>query len=212
MPEPTEYATLDDPASLGGSCSSPLPVRDPGSVRVATPTRGTADESAPRRPPADRYARADLNLAPTAAARARRLTRTTLARWDLGHLADDAETIASELTANALDAATTPRDTLPAIIFAIHHRPPELRIIVWDNGPGQPRPAPPGPDAEAGRGLGIVDALSQRWGWWPTPHSAGKVVWAALPVPADATPDDGPQGSSSPPDGSARQAGRQSNA
>jgi len=77
------------------------------------------------------------------------------------------------------------------IIFAIHRRPDELRITVWDNGPGQPRATEPAPDAETGRGLAIVDTLSHRkWGWWPTPISAGKVVWAALPAPAADDPDD----------------------
>ena len=52
---------------------------------------------------------------------------------------------------------------------------------MWDNGPGQPCPASPGHDAEAGRGLAIIDHLTGRnWGWWPTPRSGGKVVWAAL--------------------------------
>lgn len=119
---------------------------------------------------------------PAAAAQARRLTRDTLARWDMRHLTEDAEAIASELVANAVKAATPPRGTLPAIIFAVHHRPGELRIIVWDNGPGHPARTDAGPDAEAGRGLAIVDSLTGRnWGWWPTPRGGGKVVWAAVP-------------------------------
>ena len=137
------------------------------------------------------HASAWLPSEPAAAARARRLTRTTLARWHLGHLADDAETITSELASNALKSATPPRGTLPAIIFAIHHRPDRIRILVWDNGPGHPRPTEPGPDAETGRGLAIVAALSRRWGWWPTPNSGGKVTWADLPAPAGI---DDPQG------------------
>jgi anti-sigma regulatory factor (Ser/Thr protein kinase) len=55
------------------------------------------------------------------------------------HLTEDAEIIASELAANAIKAATPPRGTLPAIIFAIHHRPGELRIIVWVAHPPQRR-------------------------------------------------------------------------
>jgi hypothetical protein len=110
------------------------------------------------------------------------------------HLTEDAEIIASELAANAIKAATPPRGTLPAIIFAIHHRPGELRIIIWDNGPGYPRRNAPGPDDEAGRGLGIVDSLTGRnWGWWPTPRSGGKVVWAAVPAPAVAPSTPAPQ-------------------
>jgi hypothetical protein len=140
------------------------------------------------------YARADLGPEPAAAAQARRLTRETLARWDMRHLTEDAEVIASELAANAIKAAIPPRGTLPAIIFAIHHRPDELRIIVWDNGPGHPEHSAPGPDAETGRGLAIIDSLTGRnWGWWPTPRSGGKVVWAAVPASAPAPAISAPQ-------------------
>ena len=138
------------------------------------------------------HASTELAAEPAAAARARRLTRTTLTRWGLPDLRDDAETIASELASNALKSAAAPRGTLPAILFAIHHRPGQVRITMWDNGPGQPRLTDPGPDAETGRGLAIVAALSQRWGWWPTPNSGGKVVYAVLPAPDDDDPQDTP--------------------
>jgi anti-sigma regulatory factor (Ser/Thr protein kinase) len=138
------------------------------------------------RPRSSSHASADLTAEPAAAGRARRLTRDALARWQLHHLADDAQAVASELIANAVTAAQPPRAALPAIIYTIHRRPGELRIIVWDNGPGKPKCAEPDPDAETGRGLAIVDALTGRnWGWWPTPISGGKVVWAALPAAAD---------------------------
>jgi hypothetical protein len=171
----------------------------PAAGQATAPARAVPLPPAHGQPPPGRrahaggYACADLGPEPAAAAQARRLTRDTLARWDMQHLADDAEAIASELTANAIRAATQPRGTLPAIIFAIHHRPGELRIIVWDNGPGHPRRSAPGPDDEAGRGLAIIDSLTGRnWGWWPTPRSSGKVVWAALPAPAIAPAPDGP--------------------
>ena len=113
-----------------------------------------------------RYASAQLNPHPAAAAQARRLTRQTLTRWDMADLTDDAETIASEIVANAINAATEPRGTLPAIILGIHHSPGQLRITVWDNGPGHPQPTDTDPDDERGRGLGIVNALTaNNWGW-----------------------------------------------
>ena len=38
----------------------------------------------------------------------------------------------------------------------------------------------PDPKEEGGRGLFLVAALSQRWGWLPTQEPAGKVVWCEL--------------------------------
>jgi hypothetical protein len=62
---------------------------------------------------------------------------------------------------------------------------------MWDIGPGEPSPADPGDDAEEGRGLLLISRLSKDWGWWPCPHSGGKVVFASLTTntqPAEDTP------------------------
>ena len=140
-------------------------------------------------PPGSRYASAELAPDPSAAAKARRLIRDHLARWHMDDLADDAQAIASELAANAI-AAVPPGSPGLCLILAIHHRPPELKIIMWDSGPGQPCPANLGDDAETGRGLAIIDHLTGRnWGWWPTPRSGGKVVWAALKAAPAASGD-----------------------
>lgn len=158
-------------------CAAPLPASICSSAHA--PARAPGPHPAAHAP-GSRYASAELDPGPAAAAKARRLTRDHLARWHMEDLTDDAQAIASELAANAI-AAVPPGSPGLCLIFAIHHRPPELRIIMWDNGPGQPRPATPRPDAETGRGLAIIDHLTGRnWGWWPTPRSGGKVVWAAL--------------------------------
>ncbi len=193
MPEPTDYAKLDDPGFIATRSFAPLHAHthNPAADLASAVPSSRAHGQQPRdgRARAGSYARADLGPEPAAAAQARRLTRDTLARWDMQHLTDDAEAIASEFASNAIKAAIPPPGTLPAIIFAIHRCPDELRIIVWDNGPGRPEHSPPGLDAETGRGLTIIDSLTGRnWGWWPTPRSGGKVVWAALPAPA-AAPD-----------------------
>jgi hypothetical protein len=39
-------------------------------------------------------------------------------------------------------------------------------------------PADPGADAENGRGLLLVEALSERWGYFG--YDGGKVVWALV--------------------------------
>jgi hypothetical protein len=54
-----------------------------------------------------------------------------------------------------------------------------------------PAPRTPGSLAETGRGLHIVGALSDRWGY-TTPTGTGKVVWAlfysGLTIPAAVSP------------------------
>jgi serine/threonine-protein kinase RsbW len=134
--------------------------------------------------PAGQHASADLPPEPESAARARRLTRDALTRWHLDAITDDAQTITSELTANAISAAIPQHVTRPCIILTLHNQPAGLRITIWDNGPGHPDLATADDDAEAGRGLAIIDALTgHQWGWWPTPESGGKVTWAVLPKP-----------------------------
>jgi anti-sigma regulatory factor (Ser/Thr protein kinase) len=99
-------------------------------------------------------------------------------------LTDDAETVTSELVANAV-AAVPPGTPGLSVILTVHARPPEVRIHVWDIGPGCPSQATADGDAESGRGLAIIDDLTaHQWGWWPTPASGGKVTWAALTTTA----------------------------
>src|SRR5262249_52173780 len=53
-------------------------------------------------------------------------------------------------------------------------------IRVWDGNDRQPTPQHPGPDAESGRGLLLVESLSVDWGSYPPERSSGKVVWAIV--------------------------------
>jgi hypothetical protein len=54
----------------------------------------------------------------------------------------------------------------------------QVVIFVWDASPLPPLPGDVGEDAESGRGLLIVQAVSERWGWDSPPGMGGKVVWA----------------------------------
>jgi hypothetical protein len=54
-----------------------------------------------------------------------------------------------------------------------------LVIEVWDRSPLDLEPLVADADAECGRGLTVVAALSDRWGWERTGHHR-KVVWAEL--------------------------------
>jgi anti-sigma regulatory factor (Ser/Thr protein kinase) len=128
-----------------------------------------------------------LILAPvdTAPRDARATVRASLKLWGLPHLIEPAEAICSELLTNAV---TVSRDKAPPggepcpITFrlTVEADDGELCIRVWDPDPTPPPEDQllPGDDEEGGRGLFIVSALSDRWGWYPAPNG-GKFVWSA---------------------------------
>ncbi|RAY17012.1 hypothetical protein DPM19_02285 [Actinomadura craniellae] len=119
-------------------------------------------------------------------------------------LVRDATTIVSELATNVFThalggraPAATPIPALPELHLYRRGVRPQIVVKVFDTSPWRgafpPGPLRPGPEAESGRGLGIVDALvrehSGRWGVHrtrsrlaPTPTS-GKAAYFALPVP-----------------------------
>jgi anti-sigma regulatory factor (Ser/Thr protein kinase) len=61
----------------------------------------------------------------------------------------------------------------------------EIRVEVTDSGSGTPAMRSPGPDEPSGRGLQIVDMLSDTWGVEPE-QPAGKTVWFTMPAAATA--------------------------
>jgi hypothetical protein len=56
--------------------------------------------------------------------------------------------------------------------------PGAVVVIVTDPSPHPPVKRDPSEDAEHGRGLNIVEALTVRWGW--RPEDPGKAVYAIL--------------------------------
>ena len=89
-------------------------------------------------------------------------------------LVDDACLVASELATNAVLHARTP------LQVAVEQRGGTVRLAVRDGSPRRPIAADAAPAVTSGRGLQIVDALSQSWG--VEPAAEGKVVWAELDV------------------------------
>ncbi len=60
----------------------------------------------------------------------------------------------------------------------------EIRVEVTDSGSGRPRMRSPGPDEPSGRGLQIVDMLSDSWGV-EAERPSGKTVWFTMPAATD---------------------------
>ena len=54
-----------------------------------------------------------------------------------------------------------------------------LRVSVTDGNPQLPKAREPGPQVGSGRGIRLVDVISDRWGVHPGPGD-GKEVWFQL--------------------------------
>ena len=108
-----------------------------------------------------------------AARQARNVTTDACLRWDLPDLVAPASLVASELVSNVVDHA----HTMMTLRLSLRRR--YLSIAVRDGSPVAPEaPGPETPGGSGGRGLFLVQATAQSWGWLPT--DGGKVVWAAL--------------------------------
>jgi anti-sigma regulatory factor (Ser/Thr protein kinase) len=171
----------------------------PTRTRVHPSARQPLDESArltpaPRRPrmmrmPADWWDSpsavvCSLSRGPQSARAARRLTRNTMRDWGLAFLAEDAETIVGEFVANAVTHATTPgepprKQATEGLGLRLFRRTGEVICAVLDPSDSAPVLKAPGSVEESGRGLQMVDALSDVWGWSPV-AGRGKAVWAIL--------------------------------
>jgi hypothetical protein len=53
-------------------------------------------------------------------------------------------------------------------------------ILVWDASPQAPARVSIIGDAESGRGLLLVETISDKWDWYSPQDMGGKVVWAEL--------------------------------
>ena len=112
----------------------------------------------------------------------------TLTSWRLGELTEPGELVVSELTTNAVEASTGPTGRLlyvngrmPVVRLCLFSDGVRLLIEVWDQAMGFPKLRRAASDAEAGRGLHLVDSVTRgRWGWQPGQGPAAKVVWAEL--------------------------------
>jgi anti-sigma regulatory factor (Ser/Thr protein kinase) len=131
---------------------------------------------APARPP---RAFLDLGAVLTAPGCARAWTREILWEWRAAELAHTAELVASELVTNSVTHSAGPGGTVIRLILTLDQG--ELAILVRDDHPGVPMAGQPGEDDEGGRGLLIVEQLSDRCGWYSLQGAEpAKVTWAVI--------------------------------
>jgi two-component sensor histidine kinase len=83
--------------------------------------------------------------------------------------------VTSELVTNAIAHASAQAINLELIRL---EGPGEVVVVVTDSSPRPPVKLDLAEDAQHGRGLHVVEALSARWGW--TPRDPGKAVFAVF--------------------------------
>jgi anti-sigma regulatory factor (Ser/Thr protein kinase) len=115
---------------------------------------------------------------------ARDFTVATLRRWCTAHSSQDITVVVSELVTNALrHALPKPFATGPPgqVRLGLLEYGPWLLCAVADPSQATPVPRPSGSLAETGRGLQMICALSDLWGY-TEPGDTGKIVWAMFTV------------------------------
>jgi anti-sigma regulatory factor (Ser/Thr protein kinase) len=157
-----------------------------------------------------------LGALPGAVPCARLHTTAVLWEWGMESLVQAAELAVSELVTNAVRASLQARSAsppgsptgLPAVGLRLAGDRLHLLVEVSDHDPGPPVPTAVDPERDGGRGLLLVEAVSERWGYYypagavapqpspalaasapqflaappllPAPAEPGKVVWALL--------------------------------
>lgn len=120
---------------------------------------------------------------------ARVFTEKALRDWDIPHLLDPLALVVSELVTNAvrygvpgaLDGLWAGQDERERIQLGLLHTGSCVLCAVWD--PNETAPTKRSPDhlEDGGRGLCLVESLSQAWGFLrfrEAGEPAGKAVWA----------------------------------
>jgi anti-sigma regulatory factor (Ser/Thr protein kinase) len=117
----------------------------------------------------------ELEAVPDAVRKARRFTEGLLESWP-EPTRNVVVLLVSELATNAVLHARTPFG------LTISTAGRNVRVAVADGSHSAPVLKDFGPEAVTGRGMRLVDTLSQRWG--TEPHEDGKTVWFELEAEA----------------------------
>lgn len=115
-----------------------------------------------------------------------------VAEWGLRELADPTELVVSELVTNGIRASRGLVGSRfggrwsagrPPVRLWLQSDYRTVLVQVWDGNNRMPARQEPDPESEVGRGLCLVEAVSEDWGAFHPPHASGKVVWALVAKP-----------------------------
>src|SRR4051794_7165413 len=123
-------------------------------------------------PRSARTATSRFSAHPTSPFAARRFVAETIEKFGCDRHADAAVLMANELITNAVVHAGTP------VTVVVQAEGQAVRVEVHDQNPRPPLRRIAFGDDESGRGLGVVESLSTRWG--VDPVEGGKSVWFEL--------------------------------
>lgn len=127
--------------------------------------------------------RIQLEPAPESVAAARRWTVQRTEQAGLGALGDTVALLVSEVVSNVVLHARTPCE------LVVDTNGPQIRVEVRDGSDALPAVTPNrDPMSSSGRGMVLVEALSDAHGSAPLP-GGGKVVWFQLAGPSETAPD-----------------------
>lgn len=116
----------------------------------------------------------ELPLEETSPALAREFLRRSTCAEHAGHVLEDAVLLVSEVVTNSVVHGG------PPIVVAVDcESTTGLKVRVRDGNRDLPKPRETDVWAEGGRGLGLVERLSDDWGVDPEPGD-GKQVWFVL--------------------------------
>jgi anti-sigma regulatory factor (Ser/Thr protein kinase) len=155
-----------------------IPIRGPGQSVAPVPvppSRSDQGQAMPGHWPLSSFL--EFGALPGAVPCARLHARQVAWEWGLAGLGNDAELLVSELLTNAVAAARAMEPIFPVQLWLLSDAT-QIAIVVWDANPQPPVRMQFDDEAESGRGLLLVEAISQRWGWHAPRNMTGKVVWA----------------------------------
>jgi anti-sigma regulatory factor (Ser/Thr protein kinase) len=162
-------------------------------LTVTTAVTSTGFRATPSQPTTGHVAVAHLSPRDAAVPVVRAEAVETLTAWSVNRQAIEiAALVVSELVTNSV-RASRPEDKVVAVRLSTASG--NVLVEVWSRPDATlPTVQRPDEDSETGRGLGLVEALTDRWGAYRA-TSGGIVVWARFPgaiVPVQRSRDEPP--------------------